>query len=166
MRSQTQILFALALVALVATTSFAQEEGKKKKKKKDAAQPPAITQLMKRTEGLGLSEEQQKKVKEIADSYAPKFAEQNQKLNSLLTEEQKKARQEAVAKNKADGKKGKEANEAINTAMALTEEQKKTQQEVQAQLKELTKKLNDEVAAVLTPEQLGKFTPPKGKKAA
>ncbi len=164
MRSSLQMLLAVSLVALVVTTSFAQDAGKKKKKG-GPGQPPAIAQLMKRTEGLSLSEEQQKKVKEIGAAHAPKFAELNQKLAATLTDAQKKARQEAVAKNKADGKKGKEAAAAIDAAMALTDDQKKVQTEVQAELKELTKKLNDEVAAVLTPEQKEKFSPPaKGKK--
>lgn len=164
MRSTLQMFLALTLVALVTVTSFAQEEGKKKKK--GPGQPQAINQVLKRTEALGLSEEQQKKVKEIAASHAPKFTELNQKLSGQLTDAQKKARQEAVAKNKADGKKGKEAAAAIEAALALTDDQKKVQKDVQAELKELGKKLNDEVAAVLTPEQKEKFSPPKKKKAA
>jgi Spy/CpxP family protein refolding chaperone len=160
MNARITCLVALALVALVATSSFAQE-----KKKKNAGPPQQVAQMIKKTEGLGLSEEQTKKVKEIAESYTPKFREVNQKLNAVLTAEQKKARQEAQAKNKADGKKGKEAQAAIEAASNLTDEQKKVQSEVQASQKELSAKFREEVVSVLTPEQKEKFAPPKKAKA-
>jgi Spy/CpxP family protein refolding chaperone len=162
MISPLKTCLALALVATVAATSFAQDEGKKKKK--GPGQPPAIAQLMKKTESLGLSDEQKTKIAAIAESYAPKLREANAKLAASLTAEQKKARQEATAKAKADGKKGKEAADAIAAAAPLTEEQKKLQADTQAQVKELTKKLNDEVLSVLTPEQKEKFQPAKKKK--
>jgi hypothetical protein len=162
MNARFTCLVALSLVALVAASSFAQE----KKKRKNAAPPQAVAQMLKKTEGLGLSEEQTKKVKEIADSYAPKFRELNQKVQASLTAEQKKARQEAQAKNKADGKKGKEAQAAIDAATALTDDQKKVQSEVQASQKELSAKFREEVLSVLTPEQKEKFAPPKKKAKA
>lgn len=166
MRSLLKIMFALALVVAVASTSFAQQEGKKKKKG-GPGQPQAIAALMKKAEGLGLTAEQTQKIKAIAETHAPKFREANEKMAKVLTEEQKKARQEVMAKNKADGKKGKEAQAAIDAAVALTDDQKKVQKEVQAETRELTKKLNDEVSAVLTPEQKEKFAPAaKPKKVA
>jgi hypothetical protein len=158
-------LFAiLALVTACVIPALAQEGQKKKKKGPQQAQ--AISAMMKKVESLGLSEEQTAKIKKIGEEMAPKFNELNQKLNTVLTPEQKKARQEAVAKNKADGKKGKEANEAIDAALALTDEQKKVQADVQASMKELSGKLNAAVLEVLTAEQKAKFQPAKkGKKA-
>jgi Spy/CpxP family protein refolding chaperone len=160
MNARVALLIAFAFAALAATGS-AQEP----KKKKAAAPPQAVNQMLKKTESLGLSEEQQKKIKEIAESYTPKFRELNQKLPALLTAEQKKARQEAQAKNKADGKKGKEAQAALEAAAPLTDEQKKVQAEVQASQKELNTKFRDEVLSVLTREQKEKFAPAKKPKA-
>ena len=157
---------ALTLVAIVATTSFGQDADKKKKKKKDAPQPQAISALMKKVEGLGVTEDQTAKLKKIGAEFGPKFAELNKKLASVLTDEQKQARKDAAAKAKADGKKGKEARDAVNAALALTADQQKVQTEVQASLKELSGKLNEAVMGVLTPEQKEKLAPAKnpGKK--
>lgn len=113
--------------------------------------------MLKKTEGLDLTAEQSAKLKEVVAEYTPKFRELNQKANGLLTAEQKKARDEANAKNKAEGKKGKEAAAAIAAALALTPEQQKTQAEVQAGLKELSRKFNQDVQTVLTAEQKEKF---------
>ncbi len=148
---------ALMLLAIVAVPCLAQEG--QKKKKRDAGPPPAIRQLLRKTEGLDLTAEQSTKLKEVVAQYTPKFRELNQKANGLLTDEQKKARNEANAKNKADGKTGKEAAAAVAAALALTPEQQKTQAELQASTKELSRNLNQDVQALLTAEQKAKLKP-------
>ena len=150
-------IVALMLLAIVTVPGLAQEG--QKKKKRDAGPPPAIRQLLRKTEGLDLTAEQSTKLKEVVAQYTPKFRELNQKSNGLLTDEQKKARNEANAKNKADGKTGKEAAAAVAAALALTPEQQKTQAELQASTKELSRKLNQDVQALLTAEQKAKLKP-------
>jgi hypothetical protein len=154
-------LVALMVLAVVAVPCFAQEG--KKKKKGNAAPPQAIRQLLNKTEKLDLTAEQSAKLKEIVAQYTPKFRELNQKTNNLLTAEQKKARNEANAKNKAEGKTGKEAQAAVAAALALTPEQQKTQAEIQASAKELSRSLNKDVQAILTAEQKEKLKPAKAK---
>lgn len=159
MFASLRLFTILTLVALCVLPAAAQD-GQKKKKKKDA-QPQAISALMKKLDALELTEEQSAKIKRIGEELAPKFTALNEKLSSVLTAEQKKARAAAVAKNKADGKKGKEAAAAIDAALALTEDQKKVQAEVQADLKEVSGKLKTAVMSVLTPEQQAKLQPAK-----
>lgn len=161
MQSFVKFAIVLALLATLATTSFAQDADKKKKKK-EAGPPQAIAQLTKKLEGVGLTDDQNAKLKAITAEFTPKFAELNKKMAASLTDEQKKAKAEAVAKAKADGKKGKEAADAVAAAVTLTDEQKKTEQEVKDGLKKLGSELNQAVMALLTPEQKAKLP---GKKA-
>ncbi len=163
MQSYLKFAVVFALLVAMTTTAFAQDADKKKKKKKEAAQPQAITQMMKKVEALGLTDDQNAKLKAIGSEFAPKFAELNKKMASTLTDDQKKAKAEAVAQAKADGKKGKEAAEAVAAAVKLTDEQKKVDEEVKASMKSLTADLNKAVMAVLTPEQKEKLP---GKKKA
>lgn len=149
-------LVALMLLAIVAVPCLAQD-GQKKKKKREPGPPPAVRQVIQKTEKLDLTAEQSAKLKEIVAEYTPKFRELNQKASGLLTAEQKKARDEANAKNKAEGKKGKEAAAAIAAALALTPEQQKAQAEIQASTRELSRKLNQDVQALLTAEQKEKL---------
>lgn len=161
MKSFAKVLFAFLLVALVAGPVLGQG-AEKKNKKKGQNTPPAVAQALKKVESLGLTDEQNTKLKSIASEFAPKFVAANKKLSDALTAEQKKAKQDAQAKAKADGLKGKPAAEAVATAVNLTDDQKKVDQEVKDELKKLSADLNTAVLGVLTPEQKEKLP---GKKA-
>ncbi len=100
------------------------------------------------------------KIKELAKASAEKIKAAEEKVG--LTPEQKKARTEAQAKAKADGKTGKEAKEAVDAAMKLTDEQKAAQKEVD----ELRAGLRKEAMALLTAEQKAKAGIKEGKKRA
>lgn len=162
MKSFANVLFALLLVALVVGPVCGQET-EKKKKKQGQNTPPAVTQALKKVEALGLTDEQNAKLKSIASEFSPKFAAANKKLNNALTAEQKKLKQDAQAKAKADGLKGKQAAAAVASAVNLTEDQKKVDQEVKDKLKKLNTDLNTAVLGVLTPEQKEKLPAKKAK---
>ena len=119
---------------------------------------------------LNLSEEQKQKIENLRKEYEPKLAELRAKLEGILTEEQKKAREEAIKKAKESGKKGRELFEAIRNAFQLTEEQQKQMQEVRTQMTQLMQEIRGKVEEILTEEQKAQlrrfgFGPgrPKGK---
>ena len=74
--------------------------------------------------GLNLSDEQKAKVEELRKEYGPKFKESWQKMDGILTAEQKKARQEAAKAAKAAGKKRDEVWKEAQAAAKITDEQK------------------------------------------
>lgn len=114
---------------------------------------------------ITLTAEQQAKLDEIKKEQGPKLAELTKKLDSVLTDEQKTARKEAMAKAKADGKKGKEATAAVDEAMKLTEEQKKQRAEIQPEIAKLQLSVKEQIHGLLTDEQKTHYKLPKAKKA-
>jgi Spy/CpxP family protein refolding chaperone len=97
--------------------------------------------------GLNLTDEQKAKVKELRKEYQPKFKEA---AGSVLTTDQKKARDDAIKAAKDAGKKGPEVFKAARAAVKLTDEQKAKMKEV---IKPLRKEFREKVKAILTPEQ-------------
>jgi hypothetical protein len=158
---KTLSLVVVALSLLVAAPLAAQE---KAKGKKAAAVPQGITAVQKQLEGVGLSEDQSKKVKEIVAEYTPKLQAAQKKVGDLLTAEQKKARAEAAAKIKAEGTKGKEAATALQAALKITPEQQKAYDAATAEAKETNLAFRKAVLAVLTDEQKAKTNLAGGKK--
>lgn len=114
---------------------------------------------------ITLTAEQQTKLDEIKKEQGPKLAELTKKLDSVLTDEQKAARKEAMAKAKADGKKGKEAAAAVDEALKLTDEQKKQRAEIQPELAKLQLSVKEQIHGLLTDEQKTHYKLPKAKKA-
>ncbi len=99
--------------------------------------------------GLNLTDEQKAKVDDLKKEYGPKLKEAHQKLECLLTADQKKAREEAVKEAKAAGKKGPEVWKAAEAAVKLTDDQKAQMKKAHA----LGKEVREKIKAILTPEQ-------------
>jgi Spy/CpxP family protein refolding chaperone len=156
MKSVVRTLLTLALAVVIASPLLAAEG---KRGKKAPPQDPAAG-LLKSLEKAELTPEQVTKIKELAAAAAEKMKAADEKVG--LTPEQKKARQEAQAKAKADGKTGKEAQAAVDEALKLTDEQKAAMKEAN----ELRAALRKEAAALLTPEQKAKAGIKEGKKRA
>jgi len=97
--------------------------------------------------GLNLSDEQKAKVKELRKEYQPRFKEA---AGSVLTTEQKKARDDAVKAAKDAGKKGREVFLAARSAVKLTDEQKAKMKEA---ITPVRKEFREKIKAILTPEQ-------------
>lgn len=157
MKSVARTLFTLALAVVIASPLLA-AEGKKGKKGPKAHDP--AEQILKSLENAELTADQVAKIKELAAACAEKCKACQEK--AALTPEQKKARQEAQAQAKADGKKGKEANEAVMAAMKLTDAQAAAVQEEN----ELRAGLRKEAVALLTADQKAKAGIKEGKKKA
>jgi uncharacterized protein (DUF885 family) len=98
--------------------------------------------------------------------------ELREKLDKVMTEEQKKARLEVMkeAREKGkEGKKGKELAQAIKDAMKLSEEQQKNYDETDKKIVALRQEILEKVKPLLTDEQkekLPKRPEPRKKKAA
>lgn len=157
MKSVVRTLLTLVLAVVIASPLMA-GEGKRGKKPRKAPDPAAF--LLKSLEKAELTPEQVTKIKELASACADKIKAAEEKV--ALTPEQKKARQEAQAKAKADGKTGKEAKQAVEEAMKMTDEQKAAQKEVD----ELRANLRKEAMALLSAEQKAKAGIKEGKKRA
>ncbi len=158
-------LLSLSLAAFLLSPAMA-EDAKAKRAKPNARKEQPAVQLPKE---VTLTDEQKTKVAELEKEYAPKMKELREKLDKVMTEEQKKARldvmKEAREKGK-EGRKGKELQQAIKDAMKLTEEQQKSYDETDKKIVALRQEILEKVKPLLTDEQKAKLPQrPAGKKA-
>lgn len=146
-----QALIVCALVALVAMPVSAQEKKKERRKRADRPGVAAEAEMLKRLEKIGLTTEQMDKVKTIQAEFKAKMAELGD--GGKVTAEQRQAATKARIEGQAQGKEGKELQELATKAMNLSEEQIKAREKMQ----ELRRKMEKEIAEVLTPEQREKL---------
>ncbi len=158
-----RVLLILAAALLIARPLFAQDQPPEHKARGDRPGRGGdfgMGFLGERVlKDLNLTDEQKTKLKDLRAKYGP---------DSVLTDEQKKAKTDAVEAAKKDGKKGFELLKAGRDAVKLTDEQK-------TKLKESLKTLMEESKKILTPEQQEKLKslmkdrrsrrPPEGQKA-
>ncbi|HCK53405.1 MAG TPA: hypothetical protein DIC23_09345 [Planctomycetaceae bacterium] len=159
MKRTLQGLLVLTLAVVLAMPAMAAEE--KKKKKKKGRKAPAAVKVPK---GIVLTADQKTKVAAINKEFAPKLVEVNKKAGTIITAEQRKARNAAAKKAKADGVKGKAARAAINAAAKITPEQKKKLAELNKARQAVIKAARAKFVEILTAEQKAKLPKPKGKK--
>ena len=100
---------------------------------------------------LNLTDQQKAKLADLRKEYEPKFKANHEKMESILTPQQKKARDEAVKAAFAAGKKGKEMFDAIGAAMKLTDDQKAKMAEAWKQTGALFKEFGEKFAHLLDP---------------
>jgi Spy/CpxP family protein refolding chaperone len=103
--------------------------------------------------GLNLTDDQKAKLEEFKKEYGPKFKEARQKMDGILTADQKKARAETRKADLAAGKKGPEVRKDVQAATKLTDDQKAAMADARKALGALHKELHGKVVAILTPEQ-------------
>lgn len=147
---------SLLLVAIATTGGWSQDKAEKNAKK-GPAKLPQVAQLEKQLDGLGLSAEQNTKVKALLEEHGKKIAAAQQKATEVLTPEQRKARNEAAQKAKGEGKKGKELSDATAAAVKLSPEQQKSFDEASLALKDAVTAMRKAVLESLTPEQRTKL---------
>lgn len=158
-----RMALVLCIVAAVTGPMAAQEKVKGEKgkgKSKKAGENPLLVQAFQLPPEIELNDEQKAKVDELKKKYGQKLAEAAKKQNSILTEEQKAKRKTAAQEIKQSGKRGKEAQEALDEAMGLSEIQKTQMKESQDEIAKLTQEVRKDVYAVLTDEQKTKL--PRG----
>jgi Spy/CpxP family protein refolding chaperone len=98
---------------------------------------------------LDLTDDEMMKIGDIRDEYRPKIRATLSQLAGMLTDDQKKAREDAL---KA-GKKRSEVRESLN----LTADQKEKLESVGKELRALVGEEMDKIRACFTPEQLERF---------
>ena len=163
MRGLVRTLSCAGLMIAFTLSAGSADAAKEKGKKKGAegAASPVFTI----PKEITLTADQQAKLDEIKKEKGPKIADLTKKLDSVLTDEQKSARKEAVAKAKTDGKKGKDAAAAVDEALKLTDEQKKHRSELQPELAKLQLSIKEQIHGLLTDDQKTHYKLPKAKKA-
>ena len=153
MRAVRYVL-VLALVLAITAPLMAQEEGRKKGQKRRPRAREGFTVVPRQMlEGLELTAEQKEKLKGLEKEYGPKLKEARAKMDSIITDEQKKARAEAMKAAKEAGKKGKELRQAVEAAVQLTDEQKAKMAEARKAMGPLQREVREKFMALLTPEQ-------------
>ncbi len=143
----------LGLVLSVAVMGWAEEKPKRKGPKAKPGVRAHGAPIMSWLKDIDLSEEQEAKLKEIIKEAGPKLVEVRKKMADVLTDAQKTARQEAIKAAREAGKKGKEMREAMEAAVELTDEQKEAMKEIRKEMQEAMKTVQEQVMALLTPEQ-------------
>ncbi len=138
----------LVVAVLIACPVVAQE--KKKGRRGGARGSDPTARLL---EGLNLTDEQKAKVEEVSKELAPKVAELRKKQEGILTDEQKKAREEALKEARSAGKSRQETAKAVEDAVKLTDEQKAKRAEVGKEMADLQKTRMEKIKAFLTAEQ-------------
>jgi hypothetical protein len=138
---------ALALV-------FAIPASAEDKKKPDEVKKPApFAGVFAFPKTVTLTEDQQRKLDELRKDYTPKLEELKKKSDSILTADRLTAQKEALAKAKAEGKKGKELNDAGTAALKLNEDEAKQLAETKAAQGKLMAEINKKKMELLTDEQ-------------
>ncbi len=171
MKSVARVFVLLSLVVAVAVPLNAGDKDKKaevkkgdvkkgdaqKEGKKGAKRPSLAQQTLKRFAKAELTEEQVKKIQDLAAEHGPKIQAARKKYASTIPKEQRKARAEAIKKARAEGKKLSD----VVTAFKPTPEQA----EARKQLGKVQGSFFKAVNQLLTPEQRQKIRP-KRKDAA
>ena len=153
MRIVLHTALGLAVSLLIAGSLWAAEEKQCPAGKHPHPPMPMLEHLDKALKGLNLTEDQKSQWEAVKKEYGPKFKEEWQKMESVLTPEQKKARQEAFKAAKAAGEKARDTRKGVHAAMNLTTEQKAKMDEAQKELEGLRKEVHEKTTAILTPEQ-------------
>jgi Spy/CpxP family protein refolding chaperone len=149
MRLVSTVLAVSVSLMMVGSLSAA-EEHKAPQGRRPARPMAAQWEMLK---SLDLTADQKAKLEELKKEYGPKFKEVWQKMDSILTEDQKKARAEARKTAEAAGKKGPEVWKAAQAAVNPTDEQKAKLAEARKAMAALGKEVHEKVMAVLTTEQ-------------
>jgi hypothetical protein len=157
----------LAFATTIALTGLACADEKKPEDRKlteEERETEAIVASMFRfPEHLNLTEEQQKKLDKLREEYAEKVKAAHLAVKKIQTPERTKAKQEALKKAFAEGKRGQDLLKAVQDADKLTEEEQKTLAEQSKLYLELGKKRMDILTAEQKSKLLSPFPPPTTK---
>lgn len=104
-------------------------------------------------DSLKLTDEQKAKVEEVKKEFAPKMEEASKKMQGILSEDQKKARDEAMKEARDAGKTGRDVWQAGLAAAKLTDEQKSKLADASKDLMSVAQERREKLLAILTPEQ-------------
>jgi Spy/CpxP family protein refolding chaperone len=157
-----RIVLAMAVAMLIAAPLLSQERGQRDEGRRGRGNPARRALLMmERLQTaigeLNLTDEQKEKLAKVREELGPEMKETWGKADEILTEEQRKAAEEVMKKNKEAGTKGREAVTALEAAIKLTDEQKPKMDKVGEELLTLQREAMKKITEILTPEQREKF---------
>jgi Spy/CpxP family protein refolding chaperone len=146
-RVLTRVLLVVVALFVAVSLASAQDDGGKKKGKR--GQGPFDPFRM--VERLNLTDEQKAKVADVKKEFGDALAAAQKK--AALTDDQRKAGQEAAAKAREAGKSREEVRQAVQDAQKLTDDQKKGRTEMM----EIMGKIREKFNSFLTDEQKAKM---------
>ena len=113
---------------------------------------------------LGLSADQQTRIKAIFESHKPQFEQLREQMKSTFTDEQRAAMKEARKNRKAGGERpSKEERQAQFASLGISDGQMQQMKSIRQQMKAEREAMKNEISAVLTPEQQTKLDEVKAK---
>jgi hypothetical protein len=157
-----KVMFSLVLTCLVAANCVAQDESPKAKKAAERAVANLTKQTMKQFAAAKLTDEQKEKAAAIVKKHVGAVTEARKAQDSILTDDQKKSRTEAIAKAKKDGVKGNKVYAMGVKAMGLSEEEQKKYDKAKKKFQEVQGKMKSALMEILTDEQKAAM-PKRGK---
>lgn len=163
MQSLVRMVVVFGLMASVVSSIGMAQDAKGKGKKKAAM--AAGQQIFTLPKEITLTDDQKTKLEAIKTEHGAKLSELTKKLDDTLTDDQKKARKEAGDKARADGKKGKDRQAAVDEALKLTDDQKKAQDAIKPELTKLQGTIREKIHGLLTDDQKTHYKLPRMKKA-
>ena len=173
MRAVLRSLSVMALAFLIALPVAAEDkkDAAKADDKKPAAKtadkkdaPKAADAAFNVDKKIKLDEKQQAQLEDLKKEYGPKLKEINAKIAIVMTPERQKVAAEARKKAAAEGKKGKEVNEAVSAVLKLNDEEQAKLKEAQGERQKLVQEINKKKMELLTEEQKKALqTKPKDK---
>ena len=149
MKAVITVLALAVSLMIVGNLSAAEEKGEHKDKHPNGA----MSEPWRMLKGLNLTDDQKAKLEGLKKEYGPKLKDDRQSMESILTEDQKKVRDEVLKAAKAAGKKPGESWKEVKEAVKLTDEQKAKLAETRKSMKALHKEIREKIEALLTPEQ-------------
>lgn len=160
-----RLMSYVALMMCFASVAVAQDDAKKgNDNKKARAAGSANSFIMKAFKSVEMTDEQKKKAQAILAKYDGEMKDARKAVSSVLSKEENKAKNDARKEAVKAGLKGKEMTDAVEKAMGLSEEKMAKYVEALKKPAAVTKKVKDEIMALLTDEQKAKMpTPKKGK---
>ncbi|MBC8869086.1 MAG: hypothetical protein H8E44_06695 [Planctomycetes bacterium] len=157
---RTARLILVTTVALAIAIPLMAQEKPKRKPVKLAPIAEAMLRMMNLGEtlkSLELTDEQQEKLKAIREETGPAMKEIMEKMGEIVTEEQKKAFEDAAKKAKEEGKKGRAFFAAVQSAAELTDEQQEKMDKLAPEIQAVQRKMMKSIMGILTPEQKEKM---------
>jgi hypothetical protein len=136
----------------------AQEENKKKGRGQRGQRGAGARDPFALPRSITLTDEQKKKIDDLKKQHEP--ALQAAVKKSQLTDEQRTAERDARRKAREDGKRGREAQEAVDAALNLTAEQK----EGRAELRKISGEIREAINGILTDDQKAQLREGRGKR--
>jgi len=163
-----RLTFAWLLVSLMAGSALAQPpagRGSGRGRGPGGFGGGGFERLTDAVSKMDLSADQKDKLETLKKEYAPKFKALREKSEKILTDDQKKARDEAMkAAREAKPDDRRAAYGKIRDAVKLTDDQKKETESVMKDVRALFEEVQPKVSEILTDEQKAKLKEAMGSR--